>query len=227
MSPRQTLAPGHVLPEWVGQSLVSEAKLSATLVQYRGYLHEVNNALAGIGTLLEALQGADADTLQANLGLMTSAAQKATLLERRLRMLTAETTGNELTSGLVLEDFLAQNRDLMAMMLQRGQRLTMDTGQQHSVMILPASILWSLITVALYWARLKKSREISVRVIRASNSVALSIELGAEVEGDVDDVVGLERLETAMELLAQRHEVGFVGSRGAALFALGKYLAAI
>ena len=221
MSVKSPTSTGTQLPAWVDDLILSEALNSARLLLSRGYLHEVNNALAGIGTLAEALKGSTSEGVESSLELISAAANKSTLLERRVRSLYA--TG-EFPSGLLLNEFLPQQRDIMELMLPRRQKFSIELADASAVVSLPASTLWSFISLSLYWASVKASEGLTVRLIRAQEGVALAFELqGACDESEASQTL-CGRIESALELLAARHDIGFINSRGALLLALGKHL---
>lgn len=152
-------------PELQGFRRIKE--LEAQLKLYRGFLHEVNNALAGIGTLAEMMkakrkgEGAKTEAKtdskingeadSKNLELMINATGRSATLQRRIRALYEP---SEITFDIELSEFLLENQDLMELMLPHSQRLSfaIAPGVPQAVNTSPDE-LWRWLSLMLLWLR--------------------------------------------------------------------------
>jgi len=131
-------------------------RLEAQLALYRGYLHEVNNALAGIGTLAEMLKGAgdkggSAKPSEKNLELMVNATQRSATLQRRIRALY---TDSDIAFDIEVSEFLEENKDLMELMLPHSQRLSFAIAPGVPVnACVHLEKLWEFVSLMLLWYR--------------------------------------------------------------------------
>lgn len=214
------------VPAWAMDSLLTTATTRAKESLYRGYLHEVNNALAGVGTLAQALKGEDytANELDPQLDLIVDTLGKTTALEKRVRSIFSIIDGNALPSAFSVRSFLEENKDILELLLPRSQRLSLDFPQDESVVNVEGELLWKFILVSLSWVRLSRSPEVTLRLVRSNNSAALSFELSSPVQLEESTQNELHEVEDALAYLARQNKVGFVNSQGALLFALGSYL---
>ncbi len=177
--------------------------LEAQVSLYRGFIHEVNNALAGIGTLAETLKGAQQDVLDPHLDLIIHASSKSAQLQRRIRTLMAQ--GGECTHRNVVE-FLAGNKDLMDLMLPYDQRFRFEKEKCVAFEIKATDpSLWRLFSVLLGWF-VKSGAASAIFVTGAQNSLRLVLDgLPAETMD--------ARWADAMEILAAETEAAaFVGA---------------
>lgn len=140
-------------PELQGFRQIKE--LEAQLKLYRGFLHEVNNALAGIGTLAEMMKargnGEGAKTDSKNLELMINATGRSAALQRRIRALYEPA---DFAFEIELSEFLLENQDLMELMLPHSQRLSfaIAPGVPQAVYCSPNE-LWRWVSLMLLWLR--------------------------------------------------------------------------
>ena len=159
-------------------SFLREKQLEAQVFLLRGYLHEVNNALAGIGTLAEVMKGMGADTLVKNLDLMASATQRSASLQRRIRAFYTEINA---PTSIEVGVFLHENSDLLQLMLPHSQRLTFEIGNKVSTVETSVEKLWGLFAVIVMWVRhsaatkaewvWSETGRLSVRLIAAQKTI--------------------------------------------------------
>lgn len=172
---------------------------AAQLALYRGFLHEVNNALAGIGSLAEVLKDADNPVLGSNLDLMAKAANKATVLQRRIRMLYTEGEAWEMD----LVEFIRENKDLMELMLPRSQRLAVEVAMVSCIVKISVADLWRMISLMLLWAREGEAEGISLKL----SDKTLLLELLEDKKTHVD-AMWTECLSLAAKTLGVEGGVG-------------------
>jgi hypothetical protein len=100
---------------------VDEALSRAQVALYRGFIHEVNNAVGGVGTLAEAMKGSPQETIDVHLDLISSTMAKVAELEKRIRaMQSAPLSPVELNVG----SFVGAYRDLLELMLPRSVKIS-------------------------------------------------------------------------------------------------------
>jgi hypothetical protein len=100
---------------------VSEALARAQVALYRGFIHEVNNAVGGVGTLAEAMKGSPSETIEVHLDLISSTMGKIAELEKRIRaMQSAPLSPVAFRVDLFVEPY----RDLLELMLPRSVKVS-------------------------------------------------------------------------------------------------------
>jgi hypothetical protein len=186
--------------------LLGEALAQAHLALYRGYLHEVNNTLAGVGTLAEAMMGSPSDTVEANLELISSTMTRAISLEKRVRAVV-----NQPTSPIKMNagEFAEGYRDLWELMLPRTVRLAWQSASAP-MDVSPKSLV-EVLLVAFTLARASSAATFSV-----TWSPSLTFDFGP-LSPSADAHLA-SRLERALGILAQR--AGFVWTQHARLVEL-------
>jgi hypothetical protein len=143
--------------------------LEAQLALYRGFLHEVNNAFAGIGGMAEVLKGSTTLALDSSLDMMAKAANKSTLLQRRIRAFyppssSSDMIGSASAIDIDLVSFLKENKDLMELMLPRDGRFAFEFETDKKVVRASAENLWKIISLMLFWARESEAEKFGFKI---------------------------------------------------------------
>lgn len=164
-SPAFKASASHAL---VSAEALENKHLQGQMALYRGFLHEVNNALAGIGSLAEALKGSQAQTLDASLELIAKTAGRSAELQRKIRCLYSAVDVCECD----LAAFAEQNKDVMELMLARSQKIQFsgvgfsnqpalqnekDVLRGHTVVKISGENLWKLFSLILVEAKENQS----------------------------------------------------------------------
>ena len=156
--------------------------LEAQMALYRGYLHEVNNALAGIGSLAEVLKDSSGPVLSKNLDLIVNAASRSGILQRRIRALYSE---DNIKIGINIPEFLNENKDLMELMLPREQRLNVEMSSKSGMVKTTPDRLWGLFSLVVLWIKESESPKIGIiceenGILRISLSPPSAFSLSAD-----------------------------------------------
>lgn len=169
---------------------VGEALARAQVALYRGYLHEVNNTLAGVGTLAEAMKGSPAATMDANLELISSTMSRAIVLEKRLR---ATTNAPMSVVQMEVTEFITPYKEILELMLPRSVKIAW----QISPAKLEASPqrLLNIMMVAFTLARESATSAFTV-------SVGAGISFGFGPLSPSSDAAVVERLSRALEAMS-------------------------
>jgi len=176
----------HRLADLPAQEDVSFEKiksLEAQVLLYRGFLHEVNNSLAGLGSLAEVLKDAEGDTLSKNMDLIIHAAYKSCDLQRKIRNLY---TTHEESIDIDLSAFLQDHKPLIELIIRQQTRAAVVLGQPE---IIHSRIdqLWNLFALGAIWANDKQAQKIEYSVanykklrVGLCNSIASPMDMAWE-----------------------------------------------
>lgn len=174
-------------------SFLQIKELEAQVALYRGYLHEVNNALAGIGTLAELMQTMGPEGIRRNFALMAQATQRSAALQRRIRTL--------MSPGVAvpcqLSSFVEENKDLIGLMLPHSQRLTFEIAQNEHIAEASPSLLWRWVSLLVIWLR---EAQISKAAIEVSSEGLFILHLHAE-SNSLPQGLWADALQSAAEVI--------------------------
>lgn len=187
------------MPSTQFSPVLQNKQLEAQIALYRGFLHEVNNALAGIGSLAEALKGSGIGTLDSSLDLIAKTAARSADLQRRLRALFS---GAEILP-CDLNQFLSQNKDLLELQLPRSQKIILQLSSTPVIVKISSEKLWRFISIILLWAKESGAKEICFQTCQRQlsfNVFSLNETWKELLEGCMDELEAT--LETSDDKLA-------------------------
>ena len=175
-------------------SFVQNTQLQAQLALYRGFIHEVNNTLAGVGTLAEALKGShDSMSISTNLDLIAHTTQKVACLQQRMRAMYP--SAHNLRGATNLSELIDKNSDLLELMISRSYRVEFVLPDDSIMVRVSPESVWSILAMMMQYVattRPAKSR------LLLNPAGCLTLELLSEAQQAPDDIWG-----AAFELVAE------------------------
>jgi|GEM_PF-2287156 hypothetical protein len=144
-----------------GVSFAKVKSLEAQVLLYRGFLHEVNNSLAGIGSLAEVLKDSEGGpALSKNMELIIHAAYKSCDLQRKIRNLYAQ---HEEWIDIDLSAFLQDHKPLLELILH-GEARVAAVLTNPGILRGKIDLLWNILSVGAIWAKEKQATQIEYTV---------------------------------------------------------------